>query len=233
MIYAVLFCTLCLSFLYAAIPTKNQEEPQNETTENSSRLYFDPQQVAKEETAAWKDYYNNDVTGLVEHLAHLVILEFRINQLMAWKTVIPELVTAAAVFKSLPDSAPQEIYTSKVLPHLVTAYEGIREGLHGSWDAHQAAEDELAWWMYRRNQKKANPEIVAKKIADLYRLIYGNHDQNYFDRAAYLRAVAARYRDLSQLEWSPIDEEDWLIIEHILQESYKELLLGIEANLRL
>lgn len=200
------------------------------TLSAQENTHFNPQQVAKEEVAAWKDYYNNDITGLVEHLSHLIIIEFRINQLTAWKTVIPELIAAATLFKSLPETTSQDIYDAQVLPHLITAYEAIRDGLHGQWDARQAAEDELAWWIYRRQQKNTNPEIVAKRMAHLYRLIYGNHDRNYFDRAAYLRAVAARYRDLSQKEWNHVEDEDWIIIEHILEESYKELLLGIEAN---
>lgn len=191
---------------------------------------FDPQQVAKEEVAAWKDYYDNDITGLVQHLSHLVIIEFRLNQIEAWKTVIPELVAAATIFKNLPENTQRDIYDSRVLPHLEIAYQAIREALHGTWNPHEAAKDELDWWIYRRQQKTSNPEIVGKKIADLYKLIYGEHDQGHFLRAGYLRAVAARYRDLSQNTWKRIEEGDWSIIENILEQSYKELMLGIETN---
>lgn len=191
---------------------------------------FEAQQVAKEEVAAWKDYYDNDVTGLVQHLSHLVIIEFRLNQITAWKTVIPELIAAAEIFKNLAENTSQDVYDSKVLPHLEIAYEAIREALHGQWDPHQAAKDELDWWVYRRQQKTSNPEVVGKKIADLYQLIYGKNDHHHFVRAGYLRAVAARYRDLSQKDWNRIEDDDWIIIENILEQSYKELVLGIEAN---
>lgn len=193
-------------------------------------IHFDPQQVAKEEVAAWKDYYDNDFMGLVQHLSHLVIIEFRMNQVTAWKTVVPELIAAATIFKSLPETTSQDIYDSKVLPHLENAYEGIREALHGQWDPHQAAKKELAWWIDRRRQATSSPEIVGRKIADLYQLIYGNQDDRHFVRAGYLRAVAARYRDLTQNEWHPVEDTDWVIIENILEQCYQELLLGIQAN---
>lgn len=191
---------------------------------------FDPLQVAKEEAAAWRGYYNNDIAGLVQHLSHLVIIEFRLNQMTAWQTVIPELIAAAAIFKNLPEDTSQDTYNSKVLPHLENAYQSIHDALHAKWDPHQAAQDELDWWVYRHRQKTENPEIVGKKIEQLYLLIYGNHDQGHFARAGYLRAVAARYRDLVQAAAGHLEEADWGIIESILELSYKELLLGIQAN---
>jgi hypothetical protein len=194
------------------------------------KLSFNPEQVAKEEVAAWKDYYDNDITGLTQHLSHLIIIEFRLNQMTAWKTVLPELLTAATLFKNLPQNTSQETYNNIVLPHLVNAYQGIRDGLQGSWDPHEAAKDELDWWVYRRQQKMANPEIVGQKITALYKLIYGQDPKNHFARAGYLRAVAARYRDLSQNAWHQIEETDWSIIENILELSYKELLMGIQVN---
>lgn len=191
---------------------------------------MDPYQAAKEEAAAWRDYYENDLPGLVQHLSHLAIIEFRLNQMTAWTTVIPQLLEAAVIFKRLPKNTTQDIYDSKVLPHLAKAYESIREALQGTWNPHQAAKEELAWWIYRRHKNTDNPEIVGAKIADLYRLIYGENDQDHFARAGYLRAVAAKYRDLTQHGWPPIGEADWSIIENLLILSYQELLLGIHAN---
>lgn len=196
----------------------------------SEDLHFDPQQVAREETAAWKDYYDNDVTGLVQHLSHLIIVEFRLNQLTAWETVIPQLTLAATTFKGLPHSTSQEVYKSSVLPHLTKAYQGIRDAWHAHWDPEQAAQDELDWWIYRRQQPTLDPEIVGKKIADLYLLLYGTHDHNHFIRAGYLRAVSARYRDVCQRLWSHVEDVDWTIIENMLLQSYKELLTGIQLN---
>lgn len=198
--------------------------------EADASFSFDPSQMAKEETAAWKDYYTNDVPGLVRHLSQIVIVEFRLNQISAWKSVIPELLTAALLFKKLPENSTPNDYERLVLPHLVTAYEEIRKARHGNWDPHSAAKDELAWWIYRRDDKTSNPEIVGKKMADLYRQIYGSNDQQHFSRAGYLRAVAARYHDLSKKAWNQIEEQDWTIIETILTLSYQELLAGIETN---
>lgn len=197
---------------------------------DAAEVHFDPQQVAKEEAAAWRDYYNNDITGLVQHLSHLVIIEFRLNQVSAWTTVIPELMHAAVIFKNIPVNSTTETYENLVLPHLEVAYQGIREALQGNWDPHQAAQDELNWWLSRRIKETADPEIVGKKIAALYRLLYGEYDRQHFARAGYLRAVAARYRDLSQKAWNQVEEGDWVIIENILEQSYKELLLGIKNN---
>lgn len=194
------------------------------------QTYFDPLQVAKEETAAWKDYYNSDITGMVQHISQLVIVQFRLNNLTAWTSVIPKLIEAAREFKNLPHTTTSEEYDQKVLPYLVEAYDAIRVSMNGHWDAHQAAKDELTWWIYRRSKNMSNPEIVGNKIADLYKLIYGSHDDHHFQKSGYLRAVAARFRDMSQDRWHRVEESDWIIIEHILSESYKELLMGIKNN---
>lgn len=201
-------------------------------SETAESWHFNPQQVAKEEVAAWKDYYDNDVAGLVQHISHLAIVEFRLNQFTVWTTVIPELAAAAITFKNLPQNTQQSVYESQVLPHLAAAFEGVREAMHGSWDSHQAAQEELQWWVARRNDKTNDPEIVGKKIANLYSLIYEGQTNPHFDRAGYLRAVAARYRDLAHDSWSPMEEQDWIIIENLLELSYKELLLGIEGKSR-
>lgn len=195
-----------------------------------AKLHFDPLQVAQEEVAAWKDYYDNDIMSLIQHLSHLVIVEFRLNQLTAWTTVIPELTIAATIFKNLPHTSSQYTYEQSVLPHLTKAYEGIKEAWHASWDPQQAAKDELDWWIYRRDIKTLDPEIVGKKIADLYQLLYGQKDDKHFVRAGYLRAVAARYRDVCQSVWQQVQETDWMIIANILEQSYKEMLAGIQAN---
>jgi len=211
---------LCLLLLFHSLYSENIEE----------RLNFDPQQIAKEEVAAWKDYYNDDTTGLIQHLSHLVIVEFRLNRMTAWTSVIPELIKASTIFKHLPSNSSESTYESEVLPHLEKAYEAIHQAWNASWDPKIAAKDELDWWIYRRQQKTVNPEIVGKKITDLYLLIYGNHDDHHFERAGYLRAVAARYRDLCQESWKHVSDLDWNIIENILEQSYKEVLSGIEAN---
>lgn len=197
---------------------------------NASESYFDPKEIALEEVSAWKDYYNNDITGLMKHLSHALIMEFKLNQLTVWGKVIPQLIMAASKFKKLPDDSPQEIYEKKVLPHLVKAYEGIRNAMHGNWDTYQAAQTELEWWIYRRDKQTANPEIVGKKITELYQLIYGHHDQQHFIRAGYLRAVAGRYHDLGKKVWNSLYAQDWIIMQRILELSYQEMLLGIQAN---
>jgi hypothetical protein len=189
-----------------------------------------PSEIAKEEVAAWKDYYDNDVTGLIQHLSHLVIVEFRLNQLTAWTTVIPQLITAAATFKNVPHSAPKETYEKEVLPHLEDAYLAIKNALNGQWDANKAAQLELEWWLYRRESHLSSPEIVGEKIANLYELIYGENDEDHFNKAGYLRAVAARYRDLCQQMRGKLEDSDWQIIENILENSYKEMALGILSN---
>jgi hypothetical protein len=191
---------------------------------------FDPEQVAKEEVAAWKDYYADDILGLTQHLSHLAIVEFRINKLTAWTTVIPQLTEAAKLFKELPHSTTQETYDTTVLPHLTKAYSAIKESLKGTWDPREAAKDELDWWIYRRENEAQDPEIVGKKIADLYRLIYGAQDENHFGRAGYLRAIAGKYRDMCQQLWHHVEETDWTIIEGLLEKSYEEVVMGIKAN---
>ena len=60
-------------------------------------------------------------------------------------------------------------------------------------------------------------------MAGAYALLYGGKAENY-TKAAYLRATAARYRDLCQDKFkNGINDADWKIISNLLTASYEAI----------
>lgn len=192
--------------------------------------HLDPEAVAALEIDAWKAYYRKDRLEMVQTLQKALQKQFHISSTAVWSDIIPNLALAAYQFSQMPMTSTTEEYNKLVLPQLTSAYEGLKTAVGGKWDATKAAKYDLEWWILRRNSKTFHPENVGKKMAQLYRELYGDDDDSHFIRAAFLRASAARYHDLCKITWGKIYESDWQVMQDILVQSYKELLMGIQAN---
>lgn len=188
------------------------------------------QTFASAETKTWEDYYQKNQAALVEDITHLISMQYQVSQLQVLEEVTPKIALAALRFKNLPSSTTPKEYEAKVLPLLTSAYRNLKEIVHASWDPAKVAKADLDWWIFRRQADKHDPEIVAKRMNDLFQLVFGSEDQQHFIRAAYLRATAARYRDLSALSWGGMSPSDWQVVQNLLVQFYQELSRGITAN---
>lgn len=191
---------------------------------------FNPQKLAAAETKAWEAYYMRNNLALIEDLTQMISLLNNLPTLKTLATVTPKVAFAMTLFKNMPDDSTQEQYDAEVLPILTEAYESLKRSINAPWNAQQVAQADLNWWIFRRNAATDNPESVGNEMSKYYILVYGEHDDNHFLRAAYLRAVAAHYRDLCKNSWGNVKKTDWKVIEGILVQSYFELSLGIESN---
>lgn len=190
-----------------------------------------PEEIAKAEVDSWKAYYEKDPVGILTNLSTMIRLQYQIKDPGLLRQVTYQLGTAIAKFGEMSHSADLAQYNKEVLPLLIEGYKSLKEATQSQWNAEKAAKYDMEWWMARRGGKKLNnPENVAQSMAKLYQVVYGDKDQFHFARAAYLRASAARYRDLAKWDWGNIQPKDWQIIQEILQQAYTELVLGIEAN---
>lgn len=134
-------------------------------------------------------------------------------------------------FSSLAQNTSDNIYDSEVLPLIAKVYMNLKEKTGLKFDPLQVAKADLAWWVARRHDEMGDPELVAKKIASYYIALYDAKDkQELINRAAYLKAVAAHYRDLCQDQWGEINDEDWNIIELLLRESYINLSKAVVTS---
>ncbi len=177
-----------------------------------SDLSFDPVAVAKAETEMWKAYYEGrpesvfaGLTGVLREQAHLSAGEAT--------GVAMHFSMAAAKFKERSGN-----YESIVLPDLVAGYEAMLRATGRDFDAREAADAELHWWVLRRTPGRDKPESVGRGIARLYEELYGRTNGRIL-MAGVLRARAADLRDRGN---------DWDRVEELLRESYESLLKGIE-----
>lgn len=189
---------------------------------------LNPDALAKAEIDAWKAYYKKDKIALIKSITALISQQYPLKNPQAWAEIIPPLGLAMYRFGNMPIGASQIDYENEVLPSLTEAYKAIGLHLHVNWNSKEIATNDLEWWIMRRKPATHSPEKVGKKIAQLYQKIFGSHDNEHFERAGYLRATAARYRDVCQLHWGPITDKDWIAMQDILIHSYKELDLGIK-----
>lgn len=191
---------------------------------------MDVQALAAEETEAWKAYYAKDPRGLYHHFSRLLTLQYGLQESdPKTVSVTQQFVVALAAFGAMPAHSTIETYNSIVLPLLTASYETLKQIVGATWNAADVAKSDLAWWVARRDPKTNTPEIVAEKMTKFYELLYGKNGGHHFSKAAYLRASAARYRDLCKVDWS-IDQEDWAIIRTMLEKSYTELSLELDAD---
>lgn len=70
---------------------------------------------------------------------------------------------------------------------------------------------------------EAAPAILGHSMAQMYGAMDIDADINRLEKASYLRAAVAQYRDLVQHDWVGMSAKDWNIVEQILLNSYQVL----------
>jgi hypothetical protein len=179
-------------------------------------------QVASSETKLWEAYYNKNQQQMISSLRTYLQELFSISKTEKLDVITNQFVKAYATFGAIPQDAKDADYNAAVLPLLTEAYQTLKSAVNASWAADEAAKLDLDWMISRRRVATLNPEIVAAKMANFYACLFGKNSPNLI-RAAYLRAVAARYRDECQDSWGGIKQGDWQVIEHVLEQSYLQL----------
>jgi hypothetical protein len=175
---------------------------------------FDARKIAVSETRMWQAYYAKNPKALHSELVKILQEQFGILLPNAMR-IAKHLVAAAVNFQQAHGS-----YDAVALPDLKKAYELLQEAVGGSFDPHEAALAELAWWVARRTRGKDSPAEVGQLIGRLYAILYGQ-DSPAFLEAGILRAQAADLRDKGG------KETDWQEIERLLYLSYSKLEAGL------
>lgn len=189
---------------------------------------LNPRRIAASEVQVWKAYYCKDGSAVLNYLSDMFASQFGILSSEEAHVLASKFARAAMVFGSLPPgSTPNEVYSEKVLPFVVDAFIEIKEIIGGSWAPQEAAEYELRWWVDRRIASQRDPEIVAGSMSRVWQIMFGLSGKEEFDKAAYLRAMAARYRDRCSHEWHGLKEQDWDTIQYLLEQAYSEYTVGL------
>ena len=177
---------------------------------------FDPDEVARLDTAMWRSYYERERLRMYSELTELLQKQYKLNfwrrQLIAYRAA-----KAAFVFKDGKSRADYE----QALPDLEKFYAEIRDISTTDFDARRAAQLELEWWIVHRERRKYQEGDLARALAETVAAIYQMPAEVFLEHGN-LRADAMKIRD-TQAEGGGVSEADWQRIDELLHESWRSL----------
>jgi hypothetical protein len=183
---------------------------------------FDPDEVARLETAMWRSYYDRERVRLFNELAELLRTQYHMP-LVRSNQVAYYAANAAFVFKQGKERADYE----KALPDLIKFYGEIRKLSDIPFDVDRAARLELEWWIIHRQRAQHPPGDLEKALAELQAELYrvpvarlGEHGR--------LRAEAMTIRD-NEAAKGGVTEEDWARINELLKQSWRSLAEAVRS----
>jgi hypothetical protein len=178
---------------------------------------FDPDQVARLETAMWRSYYDRRRLPLFGQLVALLQGQFHLQPLRA-VTLAGLAARAAAVFQV---GASHDDYR-RALPYLERYYAGIRAVSEVPFDPRRAAWLELEWWIVHREVDDHPPGDLDHALADLAAELYQVPAERLAMHAAR-RAEAMTIRDRTSRRAVGVLDDDWDRIEAVLRVAWKAL----------
>ena len=189
----------------------------------SSRMRsFDPNEVARLETAMWRSYYAKQQLQLYNQMTELLRSQYNLPFIRS-NTVAYQAARAAFVFKGGHNRQEYE----KALPYLVSFYGAIRKVSDIPFDVDRAAHLELEWWIVHRERDKHPAGDLARALAALSSELY-QMPAELFSEHARLRAEAMTIRD-TRADSGGVTEADWARIDELLHASWKSLFNVVNA----
>jgi len=183
---------------------------------------FDPNEVARLETAMWRSYYSRERVKLFTELSELLRTQYKMPYVRS-NVVAYNAAKAAFVFKDGRNRADYE----KALPDLRSFYAEIRKVSDVNFDVERASQLELEWWIIHRERKQHKPGDLDRALADLPAELYGVPAERLMEHAR-LRAQAMTIRD-DKAESGGVTEEDWAKIDELLHASWQSLWQAVNS----
>jgi hypothetical protein len=178
---------------------------------------FDPDEVARLETAMWRSYYNRRRLPLFGQLVLLLQGQFHLQPLRA-VAMAGLAARAAAVFQV---GSSHEDYR-RALPYLERYYAGIRTVSEVPFDPRRGAALELEWWIVHREVEDHPPGDLEHALAELAAELYQVPAERLWAHAAR-RAEAMTIRDRTSRREVGVLDDDWDRIEAVLWVAWKAL----------
>ncbi len=182
---------------------------------------FNPDEVARLETAMWRSYYSKQQVKLYNQLTELLRSQYHLPVVRS-NAVAYQAARAAFVFKDGHNRADYE----KALPYLISFYTAIRKVSDIPFDVDRAAQLELEWWIIHRERHTHKPGDLDRALAELAAELYRVPVERATEHAR-LRAEAMTIRD-KKAEDGAVKEEDWAKIGELLHESWRSLKEAVQ-----
>ena len=183
---------------------------------------FDPDEVARLETAMWRSYYDKAQVQLFKQLSELLRTQYDMP-LIRSNQVAYYAASAAFVFKEGKQRSDYE----EALPDLVKFYQSLRNISDIPFDADRAARLELEWWIIHRERAKHPPGDLAHALAELQAEIYRIPIERLLEHGR-LRAEAMTLRD-TKADTGGVTEADWAKIDELLHQSWRSLASAVKS----
>jgi hypothetical protein len=187
---------------------------------SSTMRSFDPDEVARLETAMWKSYYSRERLKLYNELTELLRTQYNLPFIRS-NVVAYQASRAAFVFK---DGRNRDEY-ERALPALVKFYRSVRAVSDVPFDVDRAARLELEWWIIHRERASHAPGDLDRALADLPAELYGVPAERLMEHAR-LRAEAMTIRD-TKADQGGVTEADWAKIDELLHASWQSLYKAV------
>jgi hypothetical protein len=183
----------------------------------SSRMRgFDPEEVARLDTAMWRSYYARQQVKLYNQMTELLRTQYNLPFVRS-NTVAYQAARAAFVFKGGHNRQDYE----KAVPYLVSFYASLHKVSDIPFDVDRAAKLELEWWIIHRERDKHAAGDLERALADLSGELYQMPAER-FSEYARLRAEAMTIRD-TKADQGGVTESDWARIDELLHASWRSL----------
>jgi hypothetical protein len=179
---------------------------------------FEPADIARLETAMWRDYYEKRYVALFGRLYELSRTQFGFSPLDSLRIAL----AAARAAKAFQPTRSREA-ASAALPPLVAYYRLLASATPGGFDVAEAARFELDWWQARR--EAVDPEQYGVTVARVAAITYGKPaDDPSLLTSGIGRAEAMAYRDA---RGQAMTDPDWSEIECRLRRAYWSLKAAV------
>jgi hypothetical protein len=181
---------------------------------------FDPAEMARLETAMWRDYYEKHYPRLFYHLYELSRTQFGFSPLDSFRIAL-SAAQAAKTFQPTRSRAEADA----ALPPLGTYYRLLQPAAPAAFDVSETARLELDWWQARR--ENVGPHDYGRTVAEVAALTYGkSRDDPTMLESGIVRAEAMAYRDA---RGGAMPEADWSEIEMRLLRAYRLLKASVDG----
>ena len=183
---------------------------------------FDPDEVARLETAMWRSYYEKQRVRLFNQMTELLRTQYHMTPVKS-NLVAYYAAHAAFVFKEGKERADYE----KALPDLIKFYNYVHNMSDIDFDVYKAAKLELEWWIIHRQRAQHPPGDLEKALAELQAELYRVPVDRVMEHGR-LRAEAMMIRD-TKAETAGVTEADWARINELLLQSWRSLAQAVKS----
>jgi len=183
---------------------------------------FDPDEVARLETAMWRSYYEKQRVRLFNQATELLRSQYHMTPVKS-NLVAYYAANAAFVFKEGKERPDYE----KALPDLIKFYSFVHSMSDIDFDVNKAAKLELEWWIIHRQRAQHAPGDLDRALAELQAELYRVPVERVMEHGR-LRAEAMTIRD-TKAETGGVTEADWAKINELLRQSWQSLAQAVKS----